>query len=664
MKFRHLLVMVALLTLIVLVATPIVAPTQAQTLWTKFRNVHVEHDLDVDGDVDIDGTLNADAVDFDGDMNLGANLTVTGDTALGDAAGDTVTVTGDQTIAGLRDGTTGYDYFFTISGEATGVITGAKTYGALIEMERSSTYPILLTGDLDDAGLKVRVETEATSTTAGTTLRGADIEAKADNPDGTVSNLYGASVTAKSDTGAGSVATMWGLSANAQNNAAVTDSLLGADIRIMRQAATHPTSEAVLRLRNGSTTGDGADAAVIIYSNGTGGSDDFDYLIDANTADVNTADIRLSNGETIANTTDGTITMNGIVAPTGDISMENGELISNDTDGTIDIEGNFSIAGVRDAASGYDYFLTVAGEATGVITGSKTYGMLIEMERSSTYPITVTGDLEDAGLKVRVETEATSTTAGTVLRAVDAEAKADNPSGTVSNLFGGSFTAKSDTGAGSVDSMIGLQSNVQNNAAVGTTLISADFRLYRQAATHPTTEYVTRIRSSSSTGSGADAAIYVESDYAGSLTTDSFGYGLDMSGAAINTADIRMENGETISNGTDTAVQIGGFLALEEATTQDLATNGWTLTATASYQPVTVAGTAHTTSDTSTAIADGAVAGALLIVCNEDATYNVIIKDGANTKIGGDITLTANQDDCLTMIWNGADWVGLSDMDN
>jgi len=615
-------------------------------------------DVTVTGDLTVTG-----AIGQTGDQTITGDFTVTGNTALGDAAGDTVTVTGDQTIAGLRDGTSGYDYFSTISGEATGVITGAKTYGQLIELERSSTYPILLTGDLDDAGLKVRVETEATSTTAGTTLRGADVEAKADNPSGTVSNLYGGSFTAKSDTGAGSVATMIALQANAQNNAAVTTDLIGADIRIMRQAATHPTNEMILQLRNGSTTGSGADAAIEIYSNGTGGSDDFGYGIDMATADVDTADIRLSQGETIDNTTDGTIAFGGIIAPTGDISLENGELISNDTDGTIDIEGNFSVAGVRDASTGYDYFVTVAGEATGVVTGAKTIGLLIDMERSSSYPITPSGDLADTGLQVRVETEATSTIAGTVLRAVDAEAKADNPDGTVSNLFGGSFTAKSDTGAGSVDSMIGLQSNVQNNAAVATTLISADFRLYRQAATVPTTEYVTRIRSSSSTGSGADAAIYVESDYAGSATTDSFDYGLDMNAAAINTADIRLENGETINNNTDTAVQIGGFLALTEGTVIDLA-NGATITPTASYQPLTCSGAEHSTTSDSTAIADGPVAGSLLILCNEDATYNVVIKDAANTKIGGDKTLTANQDDCISLIWNGADWVGLSDMDN
>ena len=349
---------------------------------------------------------------------------------------------------------------------------------------------------------------------------------------------------------------------------------------------------------------------------------------------------------------------------TRDFTVQNNSTLGNAANDTTTFNGNMVFTGIPDTDStSYDEWFVIQGDMTGTANKDRNFGLVIEMTRPAGEEIG-TGDHLEAALKIAIDTEAITTTAGTTMRAIDAEAKADNPSGTVTNLYGASLTAKSDTGAGDVSQMIGLTVNAQNNAAVRSQLMAADFRLYRQAATVPTNEYGIQVRSSSSTGSGADAAIYVNSDYSGSATTDSWDYGLDLSGAAINTADIRMENGETISNGTDTAVQIGGFLALEEATTQDLTTNGWTLTATASYQPVTVAGSAHTTSDATTAIANGAVAGALLIVCNEDGTYNVVIKDGANTKIGGDLTLTAGQDDCLTMIWNGADWVALSDMDN
>ena len=349
---------------------------------------------------------------------------------------------------------------------------------------------------------------------------------------------------------------------------------------------------------------------------------------------------------------------------TRDFTVQNNSTLGNAANDTTTFNGNMVFTGIPDTDStSYDEWFVIQGDMTGTANKDRNFGLVIEMTRPAGQEIG-TGDHLEAALKIAIDTEAITTTAGTTMRAIDAEAKADNPSGTVTNLYGASITAKSDTGAGDVSSMIAATFNAQNNAAVRTNLMVADFRLYRQAATVPTNEYGIQVRSSSSTGSGADAAIYVNSDYSGSATTDSWDYGLDLSGAAINTADIRMENGETISNGTDTAVQIGGFLALEEATTQDLTTNGWTLTATASYQPLTVAGSAHTTSDATTAIANGAVAGALLIVCNEDATYDVVFKDGANTQLGGDITLNNGEDECLTMIWNGADWVALATHDN
>jgi len=165
---------------------------------------------------------------------------------------------------------------------------------------------------------------------------------------------------------------------------------------------------------------------------------------------------------------------------------------------------------------------------------------------------------------------------------------------------------------------------------------------------------VLQVRNSSTSGSGADAAIYVNSDYGSSATTDSFDYGLDFSGSAINTAEFRGENGETINNGTDTAIQIGGFLALTEGSVIDLAAGG-TITPTASYQPITTSEAGSCTTSTSTAIADGPVAGAILIICNEDA-QDIVIDDGANTDIGGNQTLTGGAGDCLPLIWNGADW--------
>lgn len=359
----------------------------------------------------------------------------------------------------------------------------------------------------------------------------------------------------------------------------------------------------------------------------------------------------------------GAINQTGDMTVTGDLTVTDDTTLGDAADDTLTVNGDVLITGIPDTASGsYNEWVMIEGDATGTGTKDRNFPLTIEMERPAGQEIT-TGDHTEAGLKIAVKTKAITTTAGTTLRAINAESKADNPSGTVTNLYGASITAKSDTGAGSVTNMIALTLNAQNNAAVTGELIVADVRLYRQAATVPGEEYGVRVRSSSSTGAGADAAVYVESDYTGSATTDSWDYGLDTSGAAINTADIRMENGETISNQTDPAVQIGGFLALTEAPVLDLSA-GATITATvASYQPITSQSGGSIDTDATTAISDGPVAGAILMICNEDA-QSIVIKDNANTKIGGDKTLTGGDVDCITLLWDGSDWLGLSFHDN
>lgn len=362
----------------------------------------------------------------------------------------------------------------------------------------------------------------------------------------------------------------------------------------------------------------------------------------------------LNDGGDVASVGDQTVT--------GSFTVTDNSTFGDASDDTVTVNGDMIINGIADSDTGnYDEFLEITGSMTGKTTKDRYRGLEIDMTRPAGQELDV-GDHDDVGIKVRVDTEAITTTAGTVLRAGDFEAKADNPNGTVTNLFGIASTAKSDTGAGPVDTMIAFQSNAQNNAAVTTTLISADFRLFRQAALEPTNEYVVQVRNSSTTGTGADAGIFISSDYAGSAVTDQFGYGLDISGAAVLTADIRLENGETISNQTDTAIQIGGFLALTEGAVLDLGAT-FTVNATASYQPITNSTGGSVTSSATTAIADGPIAGSFLVICNEDA-QDMVFKDGANTLIGGDKTLTGGAQDCITLIWNGADWVGLSVHDN
>jgi len=182
-------------------------------------------------------------------------------------------------------------------------------------------------------------------------------------------------------------------------------------------------------------------------------------------------------------------------------------------------------------------------------------------------------------------------------------------------------------------------------------------------------DYGVQIESSSD----MDAGIYLNSHASNSTAKMDVGvemtsgasdmiYGIDMEAASFSGADIVGDNGETLDNGTDTAWVIGGFIAAEEATVIDLGAGG-TITPTASYQPITNSTEGSITTDTTTAIADGVVAGQILILCNEDA-QDIVIDDGANTLLGGNVTLTGGAMDTLTLLWNGADWIGISMSDN
>ncbi|KKT97703.1 MAG: Outer membrane autotransporter [Parcubacteria group bacterium GW2011_GWC2_45_15] len=292
----------------------------------------------------------------------------------------TTTVNGFFTLNGVRDAGTGYDNFMTVSGDITGTVGGAKTRGVLVDLTRPATADST-EGDIEDTGIMVRVKTLSDSTTAGNKLTGLDVESKADNPDGTITNVQGAAITAKSDTSAGSVASMWGLLVNVQNNAAVTTDLISGDFRMFRQAATEPTNEFVLRVRNENTSGTGVDAGVRIYSNGSNGvaSAAFDYAIDMSSSTINTADIRLANGALIANGDTDTLTVTeavssfvGAITVTGDVTV-NGYATTTAATGAFAAQGSGAF-GTTTPTSKLDIFST--GTSTMIIDSSTKGGCL------------------------------------------------------------------------------------------------------------------------------------------------------------------------------------------------------------------------------------------------------------------------------------------------
>jgi hypothetical protein len=107
------------------------------------------------------------------------------------------------------------------------------------------------------------------------------------------------------------------------------------------------------------------------------------------------------------------------------------------------------------------------------------------------------------------------------------------------------------------------------------------------------------------------------------------------------------------------SVAVGTTLGITKTTIA--MTEGLIITNLSGYVSLTTTGAV--TGSVSTAIADGATGNNFLIIENGGA-HDVIIKDGANTKFSGDLTLTGGANDTLTVLWNGTDWIGLGLTDN
>jgi len=142
---------------------------------------------------------------------------------------------------------------------------------------------------------------------------------------------------------------------------------------------------------------------------------------------------------------------------------------------------------------------------------------------------------------------------------------------------------------------------------------------------------------------------------------DTYDYGIDFSGATAMTADIVFQNGTELEEVTDTVLTFSEFLAAKEQTACVVGAS-YSITPTGTYQPLT--SIAPVTTSATTAIISGTVNGQLLILVNENAADAIIILDGANTKLGGDKTLTGGEGDTIFLMWDGADWLAVGYNDN
>lgn len=89
-------------------------------------------------------------------------------------------------------------------------------------------------------------------------------------------------------------------------------------------------------------------------------------------------------------------------------------------------------------------------------------------------------------------------------------------------------------------------------------------------------------------------------------------------------------------------------------------TEGEPITPTGTYQPITSA--AAVTTSTTCAVYSGTVNGQVVFLVNENGSHEIIVDDGANTDLGGNVTLGSG--DILKLLWDGANWLGLGTANN
>ncbi|MEK7524073.1 MAG: hypothetical protein AAB588_03500, partial [Patescibacteria group bacterium] len=188
------------------------------------------------------------------------------------------------------------------------------------------------------------------------------------------------------------------------------------------------------------------------------------------------------------------------------------------------------------------------------------------------------------------------------------------------------------------------------------------------------TAYGVRIRENGASGTLSDA-IMIE---ATNVITD----GIDASSAGIvNALNLGANNivgngsmsfdlnssSDTVltltngNGGAEASLSIDGSLILQSTST-NMASSSTVASGGASYLRLGGSGGAVTLSGT-TAIADGAAVGQILIIEGISDANTITVNDSANTNLGAATRVLGNND-VLNLIWNGTDWIEISFINN
>jgi hypothetical protein len=195
-----------------------------------------------------------------------------------------------------------YAYGLKVTSDDDFFTGGAATKSYLFSVSGDRPSGSAATGDSNDALIRASGNNYAANDT-NFIFRALNVSIN-NRSGGTLGRLEGANVGAQGKSG-GTVNNILGMTITAENYGTVSDMFGGLDILLKNEAAV-ATTEYGIRIRNENNSIADAVAAAILVSD-TGANTGWDYALDCNGASVTTAEIRLSNGETIDNLTNGTI---------------------------------------------------------------------------------------------------------------------------------------------------------------------------------------------------------------------------------------------------------------------------------------------------------------------------------------------------------------------
>ncbi len=232
---------------------------------------------------------------------------------------------------------------------------------------------------------------------------------------------------------------------------------------------------------------------------------------------------------------------------TQEIIGQNDEIMSNANDG----EWDFGIAKIATTGSGrgtdqYEFVFDVTNRSGGIFPNGgpyKTYIYNVEVDREADED--ATGDSRDVMFK-GVYRNYGQNAAGLHVQGIGTSVRNES-GGTLGSMKGGEFGVNQKSGATVDAQMYGLTATVENYGTPGSVIAAGVFDI-RNEGTNATAEYGIHVtNTNNSQADAADAAIYVDDSGA----NIGWGYGLDMSGATIQTADIKLSDGSEIGATTN-----------------------------------------------------------------------------------------------------------------